>query len=512
MSLAEEVPELRDRAFSSLFSHALRGVPCRVLGLDGGPTELPVHEWTRAADPHDDALLAECVGDTLDVGCGPGRLAQRLAERRDRRVLGIAVVPEAVAQTRARGVAALQGSVFDPLPREGRWHTALLADGNVGIGGDPLALLARLGEVLAPDGRAGGALDHPGGAPGAGRHDQPTLQVVGGRCRRRPRPGPGDRLGRHDPRTVRTSAVAGRPGAAAVSLLPAVRRAPRETSHLRSAAVAARAFGEEDAVLSDALNHASIIDGIRLCKARRLRYANNDMADLEAKLAESKDCRFRLIATDGVFSMDGFIANLGAICDLADKYEAMVMVDDSHAVGFMGVQGRGTHEYCEVMERVDIITGTLGKALGGASGGYTSGRQEIIDLLRQRSRPYLFSNTLAPSIVSAALKALEIVSASTQLRDRLEENTRYFRQRMAETGFEIAPGEHPIVPIMLGDAVLAQNMAARMLEKGVYVIGFFYPVVPQGAARIRTQISAAHTREDLDFAVQMFTEVKAEMD
>ena len=271
-------------------------------------------------------------------------------------------------------------------------------------------------------------------------------------------------------------------------------------------------LGEEDAVLSDALNHASIIDGIRLCKARRLRYANNDMADLEAKLAESKDCRFRLIATDGVFSMDGFIANLVAICDLADKYEAMVMVDDSHAVGFMGVQGRGTHEYCEVMERVDIITGTLGKALGGASGGYTSGRQEIIDLLRQRSRPYLFSNTLAPSIVSAALKALEIVSASTQLRDRLEENTRYFRQRMAETGFEIAPGEHPIVPIMLGDAVLAQNMAARMLEKGVYVIGFFYPVVPQGAARIRTQISAAHTREDLDFAVQMFTEVKAEMD
>ena len=270
-------------------------------------------------------------------------------------------------------------------------------------------------------------------------------------------------------------------------------------------------LGEEDAVLSDALNHASIIDGVRLCKAKRLRYANNDMADLEAKLKEAKDCRFRLIATDGIFSMDGFVADLRSVCDLAEQYEAMVMVDDSHAVGFMGPQGRGTHEHCEVMGRVDIITGTLGKALGGASGGYTSGRQEIVDLLRQRSRPYLFSNSLAPSIVCAGLKALEIISASTELRDRLEENTRYFRQRLAATGFDIAAGTHPIVPIMLGDAALAQNMAARLLEKGVYVIGFFYPVVPQGAARIRTQISAAHRREDLDFAVQMFTEVKEEM-
>ena len=270
-------------------------------------------------------------------------------------------------------------------------------------------------------------------------------------------------------------------------------------------------LGEEDAVLSDALNHASIIDGVRLCKAKRLRYANNDMADLEARLKEAKDCRFRLIATDGIFSMDGFIADLRSVCDLAEQYEAMVMVDDSHAVGFMGPQGRGTHEHCEVMGRVDIITGTLGKALGGASGGYTSGRQEIVDLLRQRSRPYLFSNTLAPSIVCAGLKALEIISASTELRDRLEENTRYFRQCLAATGFDIATGTHPIVPIMLGDAALAQNMAARLLEKGIYVIGFSYPVVPQGAARIRTQISAAHTREDLDFAVQMFTEVKEEM-
>ena len=270
-------------------------------------------------------------------------------------------------------------------------------------------------------------------------------------------------------------------------------------------------LGEEDAVLSDALNHASIIDGIRLCKARRWRYGNSDMEDLEAKLGESGDCRFRLIATDGVFSMDGYIADLRSICDLAERHEAMVMVDDSHAVGFMGAQGRGTHEHCEVVGRVDIITGTLGKALGGASGGYTSGRQEIIDLLRQRSRPYLFSNTLAPSIVCASLKALELVSASTELRDRLEQNTRYFRGRMAETGFDILPGEHPIVPLVLGDAVLAQNMATRLLEKGVYVVGFSFPVVPRGAARIRTQISAAHTRQDLDFAVEMFCEVKEEM-
>lgn len=267
---------------------------------------------------------------------------------------------------------------------------------------------------------------------------------------------------------------------------------------------------EEDAVLSDELNHASIIDGVRLCKAKRLRFKNSDMGDLEAKLKEAQDSRFRLIATDGVFSMDGTIANLQDLCDLADRYDALVMIDDSHATGFMGKTGKGTHEYRDVMGRIDIITSTLGKALGGASGGFTSGRGEIIDLLRQRSRPYLFSNTVAPSIVSASLKALEMITASTALRDKLEENTRYFRAKMAEVGFDIPAGSHPIVPIMLGDARLAQEMAARMLEKGVYVIGFFYPVVPEGTARIRTQISAAHSIEDLDFAVGMFAEVRGE--
>lgn len=267
---------------------------------------------------------------------------------------------------------------------------------------------------------------------------------------------------------------------------------------------------EEDAILSDELNHASIIDGVRLCKAKRLRFKNADMRDLEAKLNDAQDSRFRLIATDGVFSMDGTIANLGDLCDLADRYDALVMIDDSHSTGFMGKTGKGTHEYRDVMGRIDIITSTLGKALGGASGGFTTGRSEIIDLLRQRSRPYLFSNTVAPSIVSASLKALEIITASTALRDKLEENTGYFRAKMAEVGFDIPSGDHPIVPIMLGDARLAQQMAARLLEKGVYVIGFFYPVVPQGTARIRTQISAAHSIEDLDFAVKMFAEVKGE--
>ena len=269
-------------------------------------------------------------------------------------------------------------------------------------------------------------------------------------------------------------------------------------------------LGEEDAVISDELNHASIIDGIRLCKAQRSRYKNNDMNDLEAKLKEASSVRFKLIATDGVFSMDGFIANLKSICELAEKYDAMVMVDDSHAVGFMGKRGRGTHEYNNVMGKVDIITGTLGKALGGASGGYTSGRKEIIDLLRQRSRPYLFSNTVAPSIISASLKVLEILQSSTRLRDKLEENTKYFRENIKKTGLLIKDGVHPIVPIMLGDATLSQKFAARMLEKGVYVIGFFYPVVPKGTARIRVQISAAHGREDLDFAINCFKEVKEE--
>ena len=270
-------------------------------------------------------------------------------------------------------------------------------------------------------------------------------------------------------------------------------------------------LGAEDAIISDELNHASIIDGVRLCKAQRFRYKNNDMADLEARLQEASGARFRLIATDGVFSMDGTIANLRGICDLADKYNALVMVDDSHAVGFMGRQGRGTHEHCDVMGRVDILTGTLGKALGGASGGYTSGRKEIIELLRQRSRPYLFSNTLCPGIAGATVKVLELLAASTTLRDRVETNTRFFREKMAGLGFTIPAGEHPIVPIMLGDAALATRMADALLEHGVYVIGFSYPVVPQGKARIRTQISAAHTVEDLEAAVRAFAQVKKEL-
>jgi glycine C-acetyltransferase len=267
-------------------------------------------------------------------------------------------------------------------------------------------------------------------------------------------------------------------------------------------------LGPEDAVISDALNHASIIDGIRLCKAERYRYKNNDMDDLKRCLQESSGARRRLIATDGVFSMDGFLANLPDICSLADEHDAMVMVDDSHAVGFMGPQGRGTHEHHDVMDRVDIITGTLGKALGGASGGYTSGRQEIVDLLRQRSRPYLFSNTVAPPIVAGSLKALELLTASTELRDRLHVNTSFFRSAISETGFDVLPGEHPIVPIMLGDAALANRMADDLLKKGIYVIGFSFPVVPEGQARIRTQISAAHTQDDLEMAVEAFTAVR----
>ncbi len=270
-------------------------------------------------------------------------------------------------------------------------------------------------------------------------------------------------------------------------------------------------LGAEDAVISDQLNHASIIDGIRLCKAQRLRYKNCDMADLETQLQQARSSRFRLIATDGVFSMDGTIAKLGPICELAEKYDALVMVDDSHATGVLGKRGRGTSEHCGVMGRVDIITGTLGKALGGASGGFTSGRKEIVELLRQRSRPYLFSNTLAPAIAATSLNVLEMLSESTELRDKLAENTRYFRQQIAGLGLNVVPGEHPIVPIMLGDALLAQKMAEKLLEKGVYVIGFSYPVVPQGAARIRTQISAAHSREDLDFAIEKIGEVKGEL-
>jgi glycine C-acetyltransferase len=271
-------------------------------------------------------------------------------------------------------------------------------------------------------------------------------------------------------------------------------------------------LGAEDAVISDELNHASIIDGVRLCKAQRFRYKNNDLADLEAKLkeADAGNARFKLIATDGVFSMDGYIANLRGVCDLADRYGALVMVDDSHAVGFMGRTGRGTHEHCGVMGRIDIFTGTLGKALGGASGGYTSGRKEIIDLLRQRSRPYLFSNTIAPAIAAASIKCLDLLSRSTALRDRLEDNTQFFREGLTEAGLTLRPGTHPIVPVMIGDASLSQKVAARMLEKGVYVIGFFYPVVPQGLARIRTQVSAAHSREDLAFAINAFAEVKKE--
>ena len=272
-------------------------------------------------------------------------------------------------------------------------------------------------------------------------------------------------------------------------------------------------LGEEDAIISDELNHASIIDGIRLCKAQRYRYKNCDMNDLEEKLKEAKSnkAKITLVATDGVFSMDGFIAPLKNICNISEKYGAMVMVDDSHAVGFMGEHGKGTHEHSDVMGRIDIITGTLGKALGGASGGYTSAKKEIVDLLRQRSRPYLFSNTVAPNIVAASLKVFEMLSTTTHLRDKLEDNTKYFREKIKAAGFNIKDGIHPIVPIMLGDAVLAQTMAAKMLERGVYVVGFFFPVVPKGTARIREQISAAHTKEDLDFAVEKFSEVKKEM-
>ncbi len=267
----------------------------------------------------------------------------------------------------------------------------------------------------------------------------------------------------------------------------------------------------EDAIISDELNHASIIDGIRLSKAARFRYKNGDMADLEAKLKEASGARHRLIATDGVFSMDGYIANLPAICDLADKYQAMVMVDDSHAVGFMGKHGRGTPEHFGVSDRVDIITGTLGKALGGASGGYTSARKEIIELLRQRSRPYLFSNTLAPPIAAASLKVLELLTASTELRERLFQNTQLFRDRMSTLGFDLLPGEHPIVPVMFGDAALATRMADALLKRGVYVIGFSFPVVPQGKARIRVQISAAHKPEELEFAAAQFAACKQEL-
>lgn len=270
-------------------------------------------------------------------------------------------------------------------------------------------------------------------------------------------------------------------------------------------------FTAEDAIISDELNHASIIDGIRLCKAQRFRYKNNDLKDLEEKLIEAKDARFRVIATDGVFSMDGIIANLKGICDLADKYDALVMVDDCHGVGFLGAKGRGSIEHCGVLGRVDIITGTLGKALGGGSGGYTSGKKEIIQMLRQRSRPYLFSNTLSPSIAQASLKVLDIVENGADLRKKLKENSLYFREKMSALGFQLIPGEHPIIPIMLGDAKIAQALAAKMLEKGVYVVGFFFPVVPQGKARIRTQMSAAHTREELDIAIHAFKEAGQEL-
>ena len=267
----------------------------------------------------------------------------------------------------------------------------------------------------------------------------------------------------------------------------------------------------EDAIISDQLNHASIIDGIRLCKAQRLRFENSNMQALQDKLQQAQSARFRMVATDGVFSMDGTTAKLDQICELAEKYDALVMVDDSHAVGVMGKRGRGVHEHCGVMGHVDIITGTLGKALGGASGGYTSGRKEIIELLRQRSRPYLFSNTLAPAIVAASLKVLDMLLDSTEFRDKLMDNTRYFRQQIGKLGLDVIAGEHPIVPIMLGDAVLAQKMAEKLLEKGVYVIGFSYPVVPKGAARIRTQMSAAHSKDDLDFVIEKIDEVKQEL-
>ena len=272
-------------------------------------------------------------------------------------------------------------------------------------------------------------------------------------------------------------------------------------------------LGPEDAVISDELNHASIIDGVRLCKAKRFRYKNNNMDDLRAQLeaARAVGCKKILIATDGVFSMDGYIANLKAICDLADEFDALTMVDDSHAVGFMGEHGRGTAEYCGVMGRVDIITGTFGKAMGGASGGYTAARQPIVDLLRQRSRPYLFSNTLAPAICAATLRTIDLLEQSTELRDRVHANARYFRAEMEKHGFDLLPGEHPIVPVMLYDPRTAQEFARRMLEKGVYVVGFCYPVVPKGRDRIRTQISAGHTKEDLDLAVRCFAEVEQEM-
>jgi glycine C-acetyltransferase len=271
-------------------------------------------------------------------------------------------------------------------------------------------------------------------------------------------------------------------------------------------------LSEEDAVISDQLNHASIIDGIRLCKARRLRYGNGDTDELEARLKESADARYRLIATDGVFSMDGYLAQLDRICDLAERYGALVMVDDSHAVGVIGPEGRGTHEHHAVVERVDILTGTLGKAIGGASGGYVSGRREIVELLRQRSRPYLFSNSVAPPVVGASLRAIELIEASHELRDRLRENTAYFRSRMGELGFDILPGEHPIVPVMVGDEVRAARLAGKIVELGVYAVSFSYPVVPRGSARIRTQMSAAHTRADLDFAVESFAAASAALE
>jgi len=266
-------------------------------------------------------------------------------------------------------------------------------------------------------------------------------------------------------------------------------------------------FNENDAIISDALNHASIIDGVRLCKAQRLRYEHNNMTDLEAKLKEAATLRSRIIVTDGVFSMDGTIAQLDKICDLADKYDAIVMIDECHASGFMGKTGRGTHEYRGVMGRIDIITGTLGKALGGASGGFASGRREIIDMLRQRSRPYLFSNTLAPSIAGASIAVLNMLSETTELRDKLESNTKYFRKKMTEAGFDIKPGEHPIVPIMLYEAVVAQTFAAELLNEGIYVIGFFFPVVPKGQARIRVQLSAAHEQKHLEKAISAFTKI-----
>ena len=269
-------------------------------------------------------------------------------------------------------------------------------------------------------------------------------------------------------------------------------------------------LGAEDAVISDELNHASIIDGIRLCKANRLRFKHSDMSDLEARLVEAQSARFRLIATDGVFSMDGTIANLSAICDLAERYRALVMVDECHAAGFLGKTGRGTPEHCGVMDRIDVITGTLGKALGGGTGGYTTGRKAIVDLLRQRSRPYLFSNSLTPSIVAASLKAIEVASRSTELRDRLETHTQFFRSGLLDAGLTIRPGTHPIVPVMIGDAALSQKVANRLLDLGIYVIGFFYPVVPKGTARIRTQVSAAHSRGDLQAAIDAFGKVKEE--